>query len=162
MSGLLAGPIAGATPAAATPVLAHTALDLTQANWPTALAEHVHWQILDGVQEALLELNPRELGSVQVHVRLTGNDAQVQFSATHPLMREVLSAGLPQLRALLADGGLQLSQAQVGGQGQPSRQPRAPRVASRPVGTAAEGDEVPALAQTRTRVLHIGLVDDFA
>jgi len=162
MSGLLAGPIVGAASAAAVPVLAHAALDLTQANWPTALAEHVHWQILDGVQEAMLELNPRELGSVQVHVRLSGNDAQVQFTATHPQMREVLNAGLPQLRALLADGGLQLSQAQVDGQGQSPRQPRPFRGASSPDGTAAEDDQVAAPAQTRTGVLRIGLVDDFA
>jgi len=154
------GADASAAPVSPTPAAAHSTLDLSQANWPSALAEHVHWQILDGVQEARLELNPRELGNVQVHVRLSGSETQVQFAAVHPQMREVLSAGLPQLRALLADGGLQLSQAQVGGQGQSPRQASTPWTGGSAGEASAQDEEVPTL--TRIGSVRVGLVDDFA
>ncbi len=144
--------------AAAPAQIAMGALDLSQTAWPTAMAEHVQWQLQDGVQEARLELHPRELGSLQVHVRLSGNEAQVQFVTQHPQVRDALNAGMPQLRAMLADGGMQLSQAQVGTQGQPQRQAREPQGG----GTSAMADEDGAPATVLPRTLRIGLVDDFA
>ncbi len=135
-------------------------LDLNQEGWPTSLVEHVQWQVLGGVQEARLELNPRELGNLQIHVQISGNEAQVQFAAVHPRIREMLSAGMPQLRSMLAEGGMHLSQAQVGGQGQSPQQPRNPGSASTMDGHPAQEEEMqPQLLPT---IVRIGLVDDFA
>jgi flagellar hook-length control protein FliK len=151
-----AGGNAGA-PAAAP----HAALNTAHAEWPQALADQVQWQLGHEVQEARLELHPRDLGTVQVQVRITSEGAEVRFAASHPQAREALQAALPQLRSLLQGDGIALAQSQVGAQSswqapaQPQRQPQA-----RPGAAAPAADEEPAAAAPR--VVRVGLVDDFA
>ena len=138
----------------------HTGLPAEVPAWPAALNEQVRWQIGEGIQEARLELHPRELGSVQVQLRLSASGAEVQFSAAHPQAREALQASLPQLRALLAADGLHLSQAQVGSQAQSQSGHQSRGAAS--VDSADAADEAQPAAPERPRLIRIGLVDDFA
>lgn len=65
-----------------------------------------------------MQLHPRELGSVDIRIRIEGQGASVWFGADHPGARAALEASLPQLRERLASEGLQLSQAEVGSQTQ--------------------------------------------
>lgn len=80
------------------------------------LGERLRWLRDSGVQEARLQLHPRELGSVDIRIRIEGQGASVWFGADHPGARAALEASLPQLRDRLAGEGLQLAQASVGGQ----------------------------------------------
>ena len=130
-----------------------------QSAWPDLLADQVRWQVGHQVQEARLDLHPRDLGSVQVQLRLSGGSLDVQFSAAHPQAREALAAALPQLRALLADGGVQLAQAQVGSQSQAFQPPRPMQRREAGSAVANDDEQTPAV---QLRVLRIGLVDDFA
>lgn len=82
------------------------------------LGERLRWLTESGVQEARLQLHPRELGSVDIRIRIEGQGASVWFGADHPGARAALEATLPQLRERLASEGLQLSQASVGSQTQ--------------------------------------------
>jgi flagellar hook-length control protein FliK len=146
-------------PAAPAPA-PHPVLNTAHAEWPHALADQVQWQLGREVQEARLELHPRELGAVQVQVRITSEGAEVRFAATHPQAREALEAALPQLRSLLQTDGIALAQTQVGAQSSwqaPARQrpPAGPNA-----GAAAAGEDEPVAA--RPRVVRLGLVDDFA
>lgn len=80
------------------------------------LGERLRWLRDSGVQEARLQLHPRELGSVDIRIRIEGQGASVWFGADHPGARAALEASLPQLRDRLAGEGLQLAQASVGSQ----------------------------------------------
>lgn len=146
--------------AAATAPSGSQSLPANQAEWPDLLADHVRWQIGHQVQEARLELHPRDLGSVQVQLRMSGSGVEVQFAAAHPQAREALAATLPQLRAMLADGGMQLAQAQVGSQSQAFQQQA--RTAPRRDGGAGATADDEAEPLLSPRVVRIGLVDDFA
>lgn len=154
------------TPAAAPLTPAQVALPQDPAVWPAALNEHVRWQLGQGVQEARLDLHPRELGSVQVHLRLTAGGAEVQFAAVHPQARQALEASLPQLRALLAADGLHLAQAQVGSQSQPQSQWQAqagrPRFSRSDETPADDADGAEPIPDGRLHIVRVGLVDDFA
>jgi flagellar hook-length control protein FliK len=66
-----------------------------------------------GVQEAQLQLNPKDMGPVQVWIALDNNAAQVRFAAEHSATREALQAALPELAQALARDGLQLDSASV-------------------------------------------------
>ncbi len=146
--------------AAATAPSGSQSLPANQAEWPDLLADHVRWQIGHQVQEARLELHPRDLGSVQVQLRMSSSGVEVQFAAAHPQAREALAATLPQLRAMLADGGMQLAQAQVGSQSQTfQQQTRTPQRRDGGTGPSADDEAVPL---SSPRVVRIGLVDDFA
>ena len=82
------------------------------------LGERLRWLTESGVQEARLQLHPRELGSVDIRIRIEGQGASVWFGADHPGARAALEATLPQLRERLASEGLQLTQTSVGSQSQ--------------------------------------------
>ncbi|MDT8999353.1 flagellar hook-length control protein FliK [Paucibacter sp. APW11] len=63
----------------------------------------------DGVQQALLNLNPAEMGPVQVQIVLDGQQAQISFVSDQPDTRAVLERSLPELAAALRDNGMTLS-----------------------------------------------------
>lgn len=89
------------------------------------LASHVRLMAGEGLQHAELRLHPVDLGPVHIRLVLDGPTADIQFAAVHATTRQGLEQALPQLRAQLADAGLQLGQAGVGtglggGQGQPA------------------------------------------
>lgn len=101
-----------AAPAAAPAPPPPGALDTRQADWTQALGEHIAWS-LDAQQDAVIELHPAELGSLNVRVEMRGNDAQVTIVAGTPAARELLQQSLPQLRELLSVQGLNLARAQI-------------------------------------------------
>ncbi|MBA4285999.1 MAG: hypothetical protein C0434_10770 [Xanthomonadaceae bacterium] len=80
------------------------------------LGERLRWLRDSGIQEARLQLHPRELGSVDIRIRVEGQGASVWFGADLPGARAALEASLPQLRERLASEGLQLAQVSVGSQ----------------------------------------------
>jgi flagellar hook-length control protein FliK len=138
------------------------------------LGERLRWLRDSGVQEARLQLHPRELGSVDIRIRIEGQGASVWFGADHPGARAALEASLPQLRDRLAGEGLQLAQASVGSQTSDpgAGQPQGERGRSAPwAGFGNGGDDaaaarssagsqpaVPGLAQRLGR----GLIDRYA
>jgi flagellar hook-length control protein FliK len=127
-----------------------------------------------GQHTARLNLNPAELGPLQVTLSMNDHQTQAMFMSSHEAVRKALEAALPQLRTTLAEQGIELGQASVGSGSQPftgqgsqfagqdSPRPRAP--ADYP-GSAARADgtpitQAPAAAAPRARA-HGGL-DTFA
>jgi flagellar hook-length control protein FliK len=149
-----------AQPTAAQP---HTALPQDRDVWADTLNDQVRWQVGNDVREARLELHPRDLGTVQVQVRVTSEGTEVRFAADHAQAREALQQALPQLRSLLAGDGQLLSQAQVGSQSQSSRHFNMPFQSG---GGNSGGDDSPGDSETvslsQSRHIHVGLLDDFA
>ncbi|MGQ3057110.1 MAG: flagellar hook-length control protein FliK [Nevskia sp.] len=138
------------------------------------LGERLRWLRDSGVQEARLQLHPRELGSVDIRIRIEGQGASVWFGADHPGARAALEASLPQLRDRLAGEGLQLAQASVGSQTPDpgTGQPQGERGRSAPwAGFGNGGDDAaaarssagsqPAVAGLAQR-LGRGLIDRYA
>ncbi|WP_127476433.1 flagellar hook-length control protein FliK [Sulfurivermis fontis] len=153
-----------AAPAAAVPTLALD-VPLRQAGWDQAMAERVVWMAKQGVQEAQIHLNPRNMGPIEVHVSVQKDQASVAFVAQHAMTREALDAAMPRLRDMLQDSGLNLAQAEVsqhdrqreqaagfaGGQGR----------GQHAHGGHAAGDDV-VVAQTPLRSGGLGAVDYYA
>lgn len=108
---------AATAPAAAPAVVpAQTlALDvpMRQAGWDQAFAERVVWMAKQGVQEAQIHLNPRNMGPIDVHVSVQKEQASVAFVAHHAVTREALEAAMPRLRDMLQESGLNLAQSEV-------------------------------------------------
>lgn len=78
-----------------------------------ALTTQVAVWVGKGVQEAQLQLNPKDMGPVQVWIALDNASAQVRFAAEHSATREALQAALPELAQALARDGIQLGGASV-------------------------------------------------
>jgi flagellar hook-length control protein FliK len=154
-----------AADASISPLNPADALVLADDRLADTLKQRVAWLIDDSgpdpVQEARIALHPRELGHIEVRVRLAGDGAEVVFSAQHPAARSALESSLPRLRELFAADGLSLAQAQVGSQfQQQASQSRPQSQPAHPDSPAAPAEE--AVAARRPRLIRVGLLDDYA
>ncbi|NOZ11311.1 MAG: hypothetical protein GXP09_09775 [Gammaproteobacteria bacterium] len=93
------------------------ATPLNQAGWDQALGNRVMWLVNNGTQTAQLQLNPPELGPLDIRIRINQDQASIVFSSQHGVVREALDAALPRLRDFLQEQGLTLAQADVTDQG---------------------------------------------
>jgi flagellar hook-length control protein FliK len=64
-------------------------------------------------QQAELHLNPADLGPIKVSLTIADNQAQATFTTAHESVRAALQEAMPQLKAALADNGIQLNNASV-------------------------------------------------
>jgi|GEM_PF-2166733 len=106
-----------AAPANATVATAPPTLQLNhplqQPGWDRVMSERVVWMAKQDLREAQLQLNPRNMGPIEVRVSLQQDQASVQFVAPQAATRDALEAALPKLREMLAEQGLNLAQSEV-------------------------------------------------
>lgn len=135
-------------------------IPLGQKGWGDALGERVLWQISNRISAAQLNLNPPDLGPLEVRVILDGDKVQVHFASAHGLVREALEHAIPRLREMLSTAGLQLLNAGVydtwGGAAR-----HAPAESSFVPPLTTEDDETSAFGPTALRI-HAGLLDLYA
>jgi flagellar hook-length control protein FliK len=103
----LAGQGAASPLATPAPVVMTLATPMTQANWGGAVAERVVWMTNANIQEAEIQLHPRELGPIGIKITVRNEQTHVSFVAQHATTRDALEAALPRLREMLSDNGLQ-------------------------------------------------------
>jgi flagellar hook-length control protein FliK len=84
--------------------------------WDGALAQKVTWMSNQQMQVAQLQLNPPDLGPMEVTLTLgTGPDAEtrIEFTSPHLAVREALQSALPQLREMMEGSGITLGSTTV-------------------------------------------------
>ena len=86
--------------------------------WGNELAGRVNLLIKNGSQEASLQLNPPELGRLDIRIVTDGDQARVQFAVQNAEARELIEQNMPRLRDMLEQGGLQLARGDVADQSQ--------------------------------------------
>jgi flagellar hook-length control protein FliK len=125
-------------------------------NWGGAVAGQLQWMVNSNVQSATLQLSPEHLGPVEVRIDVQSSQVNVSFTAAHPDTRSALEQSVPQLRAMLANGGLTLGQANVQQEARPNSHysPGTARAAS----NAAQTVDSVAISPTR----GLGLIDEYA
>ena len=81
---------------------------VAQAGWDEALGERIQWLASQKVQGAQVRLNPANLGPMEVRIQMHNDQASIQFTAHHAVVREALEAALPRLRDMFESSGVQL------------------------------------------------------
>jgi len=84
--------------------------------WSEAVTEKVMWMSSKGIKEATIQLDPPELGSLQVKVGVNQDQAQVSFTVQHASVREALDQQSMRLREMFAEDGLNLTDVDVSDQ----------------------------------------------
>ncbi|TVQ44733.1 MAG: flagellar hook-length control protein FliK [Gammaproteobacteria bacterium] len=79
------------------------------------LGQRLIAMVQQGLQQAQLRIHPEHLGPLEVRLRTEGDAVQVTLASPHASVREALESALPRLRDTLAEHGLSLAQADVGG-----------------------------------------------
>lgn len=155
----LAATVAAAAPATAAPAEATLTAHPSSAAFGPQLGATLSTFVRQGIEHARLQLNPAEMGPVQVQIQLDGANAQILLGADNALTRQALEQSLPLLAGTLREAGLTLAgggvfeQARQGG-GEPGGE----RGDAGPAGrrdTLGEPAEAPARTPLRSR----GVVD---
>jgi flagellar hook-length control protein FliK len=87
-----------------------------QANWGQDMGERIQWMVSQKMQGAQVKLNPANLGPMEVRIQVQNDQASVQFTAHHAVVREALEAALPRLRDMFEASGVELVDVDVSGQ----------------------------------------------
>ncbi len=108
-------PPVSAQAGAATLTQAGISVPIDQPGWDQALGQRIQWLIsthnLGAGQvshAAQLQLNPPDLGPLEVRITVQHDQTSVAFSSQHGPVREALESALPRLREILGEQGLNL------------------------------------------------------
>ncbi|GAB5453004.1 MAG: flagellar hook-length control protein FliK [Halioglobus sp.] len=84
--------------------------------WNSDVAGRVSLMMRNGASEASLQLNPPELGRLDIKIATDGDAARVLFTVQGAETRELLEQAMPRLREMLEESGLSLSRFDVADQ----------------------------------------------
>ncbi|WP_396587199.1 flagellar hook-length control protein FliK [Bermanella sp. R86510] len=86
--------------------------------WSEQVAKRVTVMVNDQVQSARIQLDPPELGSLEVKVKVQQDQVSVSFNSNNQQVRDALEAQSPRLRELLNQQGVELGSMDVSSQNQ--------------------------------------------
>ena len=137
-----------ALPAAVRTSVAHAPQQVVTVNhppetpeWKQSASQHIAIFSRNGLHSAEIRLHPEELGSLQISLRMQQDQAQIHIVSEHAHIRHVMEQAMPQLRAAMAESGIQLGQANVSAEGQPFAAGEQGQNASGDEHGAQEGEE---------------------
>lgn len=148
----------GTTVAIAKAPMESAPIPIHQRGFEQALGDRVVWMTGNRIQSAELQVNPPELGPIEVRISVTNDQTSVSFGAVQPATRDALEAALPRLRELLSQQGLNLSDVNVSEHSQAQERGDAASTSAQSRGSGENGTED---AQESVRVT-IGMLDVFA
>lgn len=89
---------------------------LNSPNWSQDFGNRVVWLAKNDQQVAQININPPQLGPVQISISINGDQASTVFASPHAEVRQAIQDSLPQLREMFSTAGINLGQANVGSQ----------------------------------------------
>lgn len=133
---------------------------LSSPDWGEVAARRLVWMATNGVRAAQLQLNPRDLGPVDVQINLNKDQASIHFSSSHAMVREILEANLPRLREMFEGEGVNLLDVNVSDQSFAGR--NGSDIEEDPSGTAQD-DGLPEMnPSSQGAISAMNLVDFYA
>lgn len=116
-------------------------VQMQQSGWSEAVVDRVMWLSSQNLKSAEIQLDPAELGRMEVRIDMNKDQAQVTFLSPHAGVRDALEGQMQRLRDMFAQQGMSMdvnvSDQPRGGQGEDGDDSRGRGVA----GKAAVGDE---------------------
>lgn len=110
--GLASGrPLQDAPPSSPPPAIA---AHLNENAWPKQFGDKVVWMAKNDQQSAQININPPQLGPIQITLNLSGDQATLAFASPHAEVRQAIESALPQLKEMLSSAGINLGQSNVG------------------------------------------------
>lgn len=83
-------------------------MDLDARQWGNTLSQRIVTMVTDDVQQARIQLDPPELGSLQVRLQIQNDQATIHVQVQHGHVREALESNAFRLRDALASEGIEL------------------------------------------------------
>jgi flagellar hook-length control protein FliK len=97
-------PVSAAADTAPAPTLqVHASVDSDE--FAQGLSDRVSWMVNSGVNSAKLQVNPPQLGPIELNILVQGDHAQVSMSTHSAVTRDALQSSSSQLRDMLGAQG---------------------------------------------------------
>ncbi len=84
--------------------------------WSESVMQRVMWMSSQNISKAEIALDPPELGPMNVKISSSGDQTSVVFTSNHGAVRDALDQGLPRLREMMENQGVNLSDVDVSDQ----------------------------------------------
>lgn len=129
--------------------------------WNDQVAKRIGIMASEQLQTARIQLDPPELGALEVKIKVQHDQVSVAFSSNHPSVRDALESQAPRLRELLEQQGVELADVSVSDQQQGQSQEQAGGTED---GFSDDGEswQEDASAESMTQIESDSLVDYFA
>lgn len=136
-----------------------------KSGWDQALSQKVVWMVGAGEQSATLNLNPPDLGPLQVVINVNNDKADTTFISQNVEVRKALEEGMSSLRDMMQQAGVELGQANVSTNSQAQQNfQQASKQAGKSLANQGTSNAVPENLMGSAAVIRStnGLVDTFA
>nr|WP_256489683.1 flagellar hook-length control protein FliK [Pleionea sp. CnH1-48] len=95
-----------------------TPLDLYSRNWQGDFSQKINWMKQSGLETAQIELDPPELGPLNVKIVQQNGVTQIAVQVHHSQTRDLIEQNLDRLRDSLSESGIELGNLDVSSQQQ--------------------------------------------
>jgi flagellar hook-length control protein FliK len=95
--------VSAASSAASPTLQVHASVD--SAAFSQGLSERVSWMVDNGINGAKLQVNPPQLGPIELRISVLGDHAQVSMTTHSAVTRDALEASSPKLKEMLGAQG---------------------------------------------------------
>lgn len=142
-------------------------VQMQQSGWSEAVVDRVMWLSSQNLKSAEIQLDPAELGRMEVRIDMTKEQTQVTFLSPHAGVRDALEGQMQRLRDMFAQQGMTMDvnvsdqSLARGWQGDGGGESRGERGGADTDGTEAESAGVMEVASNRSAGDR-GLVDFYA
>jgi flagellar hook-length control protein FliK len=150
----------GAVDAAPAPTL-KIAAGVDGPEFGQGLADRLSWMVDNNVSSAKLQVNPPQLGPIEVRIALQGDHAQVWLVSHSAVTRDALQSSSPNLREILGAQGFGQVSVDISQRDFQDRTPHAQPYERTPAAMTASAPAITAVAASLPR-LSSGAVDAYA
>lgn len=86
--------------------------------WNEQISKRVAIMNSEGLQSARIQLDPPELGALEIKIKVQNDQVNVGFTSNHAVVRDALESQAPRLREMMEQEGINLADVNVSEQGQ--------------------------------------------
>ncbi len=86
--------------------------------WNQQISKRVAIMNSEGLQTARIQLDPPELGALEIKIKVQNDQVNVGFTSNHAVVRDALESQAPRLREMMEQEGINLADVNVSEQGQ--------------------------------------------
>lgn len=97
----------------AAPKSFHLTTPVTYQDWSNQFSQQIVWLSQQQIKSAVIRLNPKDMGGVEVNLQVDKNHATIQMTTHQDGARDAIEQSLPRLREMMNQQGLQLDDVNV-------------------------------------------------
>jgi len=126
------------------------------------VTDHLSWMVGNNLNGAKLEVNPAQLGPIEVRIAVQGNQAQISLTAHSAATRDALEASSPKLREMLGAQGFAQVSVDISQRSFQDRSPAAQSYDWQPPSDRSASSSAVTSASASTPRISSGVLDAYA